>query len=131
VSGLRAELSGPNWGWRQTVTGKASQLASPDGNSGCLGARIVPAGDGRRSGLRAQLGIDLVHVILDGLLGQHELGGDLAVGVTLRDQRHDLGLAQRQAERSRHAGDIAGPQSHLRAMATSGVVIRRMLRRRP
>src|SRR5450631_3982359 len=70
---------------------------------------VAPAGDGGRAGLRAELGVDAVHVIFHGLLGEHQMGRDLTIGVTLGDERHDLGFAQRQAERAGHAGDAAGP----------------------
>src|SRR5580692_7517347 len=81
---------------------------------------VAPAGDGGRPGLRPELGVDAVHVILDGLLGQHQLGRDLPVGITFRDQCHDLGFAEGQAERAGQAGDAAGPQSNLQATATTG-----------
>src|SRR3984957_4290058 len=81
---------------------------------------VAPARDGGRPGLGSELGVDAVHVILDGLLGQHQLGRDLPVGVTLRDQGHDLGFAQGQAERAGQAGDAPGPQSNLQATATTG-----------
>src|SRR5258705_9692394 len=78
-------------------------------NPGSGQVPVAPAGDGRGAGLGPQLGVDAVHVILDSLLGEHQMGRDLAVGVTLGDERHDLGFAQGQAERAGQAGDAAGP----------------------
>src|SRR6202035_4341761 len=72
---------------------------------------MVPPGDGRGPGGRTELGVDPVDMILDGLLGEDQLAGDLAVGVPVRDERHDLGLAGGKAERADHSRDAAG--SHL------------------
>src|ERR1700680_3060793 len=70
---------------------------------------IVPPGDGRRTGCRTELGVDPFDMVFDGLLDEEQLAGDLAVGVPVRDERHDLGLAGGKAERADHSGDAAGP----------------------
>ena len=42
----------------------------------------------------AELGVDPPDVVLHGLLGQEQASGDLPVGLTVRDERHDLHLAR-------------------------------------
>src|ERR1035441_2168225 len=72
-------------------------------------AYVVPAGDGGRAGAGPEFRVNPVDVILDGLLGEDQLAGDLAVGVAFRDESHDLRLARGKAERADHSGDAAGP----------------------
>src|ERR1035438_9739552 len=72
-------------------------------------AYVIPAGDGGRAGAGTELCVNPVEGILDGLLGEDQLAGDLAVGVPFRDESHDLRLARRKAERADHSGDAAGP----------------------
>src|ERR1700730_9303631 len=72
-------------------------------------AYVIPAGDGGRAGAGTELRVNPVDVILDGLLGEDQLAGDLAVGVAFRDESHDLRLACGKAERADHSGDAAGP----------------------
>jgi len=36
-------------------------------------------------------------VVFDGFLGENELGSDFTVGVPVRDERHDFGLAYGKA----------------------------------
>src|SRR5690349_1690791 len=68
----RNELAGSGL---STETGGASAVAG-----------FGPADDGRRAGLRANLCVDPVYVVLHGLLGEHEPGGDFAVGVPCCDE---------------------------------------------
>src|ERR1039457_5881880 len=72
-------------------------------------AYIIPAGDGGRAGAGPELRVNPVDVILDGLLGEDQLAGDLAGGGPFRGEGHDLRLARRKAERADHSGDTAGP----------------------
>src|SRR6266851_4727065 len=78
------------------------------GSGGVL-ADVTPAGDRRRARTGAEFGIDPVHMVLNGLLGEHQLRRDLAVGVPLRDKRHDLSLTDGKAERASHRVHAAGP----------------------
>src|ERR1039458_3131565 len=72
-------------------------------------AYVVPAGDGGRAGAGPEFRVNPVDVILDGLLGEDQLAGDLAVGGAFRDEGRDLRLARGKAERADHSGDAAGP----------------------
>src|SRR5262249_47234722 len=60
------------------------------------GAGRKPVRDRRRPGVDAEFGVDAPDMVLDRLLGEEQVGGDLAVGVPAGDQRHDLELAGRQ-----------------------------------
>src|SRR5688572_13657638 len=59
--------------------------------------RLLPAGppepDGGDARVHAELGVDAVDVVLDGLLAEEQALRDLAVGLTRGDEVHDLGLA--------------------------------------
>src|SRR5690606_24743486 len=57
-----------------------------------LAGRGAPPSDRGRARPYAELGVDPVHMVLDGLLTQEETPSDLAIGVTGGDQLHDLGL---------------------------------------
>src|ERR1039458_8601859 len=61
-------------------------------------AYVVPAGDGGRARAGPEFRVNPVDVILDGLLGEDQLAGDLAVGVPFRDESHDLRLARGKPE---------------------------------
>src|SRR5215469_15196415 len=60
------------------------------------GARRKPVRDRLRPGVDAEFGVDAPDVVLDRLLGEEQMRGDLAIGVPAGDQRHDLELAGRQ-----------------------------------
>src|ERR1700742_3937236 len=60
------------------------------------GVGTEPVLDGRGAGAYAELGVDAANVVLDGLLRQEQVRGDLAVRVAPSDQGHDLALARRQ-----------------------------------
>src|SRR5437764_5563885 len=55
---------------------------------------LAPVGDGGGPRAHAELGVDAADVVLHGLLGQEQASGDLPVGLTVRDERHDLHLAR-------------------------------------
>src|SRR5579862_7890756 len=75
-------------------------------------ARGAPVGDGRGPRADAELGVDPPDVVLHRLLGQEQPGGDLAVGLPVGDERHDLGFSRGQpgrlagAVRAVQAGDL-------------------------
>lgn len=54
-----------------------------------------PGGD-PGAGLEAELGHHVLEVLADGLLGNGELGRDLPIGESARDQAGDLGFAPGQ-----------------------------------
>jgi hypothetical protein len=54
--------------------------------------------DRRRPGVDAEFGVDAPDVVLHRLLGEEQVGSDLAVGMPAGDQRHDLELTGRQPE---------------------------------
>jgi len=41
--------------------------------------------------------LDPVYVVFDRFFGKNKPGGDFTVGVPIRDERHDFGLAYRKA----------------------------------
>ena len=67
---------------------------------------LAPVGDGGGPRAHAELGVDPADVVLDGLLGQEQAGGDLPVGLAVRDEGHNLCLAGGQPVRFPRA--IAG-----------------------
>src|SRR5215470_12233435 len=66
------------------------------GGAGAV-AGVGPPDDGCRPRFGAQLCVDPVYVVFDGFLGENELGSDFTVGVPVRDERHDFGLAYGKA----------------------------------
>src|SRR5579862_2128071 len=76
------------WRWSPARAGGSWMRVSP---------RVAPVRDGGGAGADAELGIDSPDVVLHGLLGEEQAGGDFAVGLPVRDEGHDLCLARRQA----------------------------------
>src|SRR5215470_7332588 len=72
-----------------------AQLSEAGGASTVAG--IGPLDDGRRPRFGAQLCVDPVYVVFDRFLGKNELGSDFTVGVPVRDERNDFGLAYGKA----------------------------------
>src|SRR5580698_7794829 len=60
------------------------------------GTGPAPVGDSGGAVADAELGVDPPDVILHGFLRQEQAGGDLAVGLPVRDERHHLDLARGQ-----------------------------------
>src|SRR5215467_3523215 len=77
------------------TTPARKQLAEAGGASAVAG--VGPPDDGCRPRFGAQLCVDPVYVVFDGFLGENELGSDFTVGVPVRDERHDFGLAYGKA----------------------------------
>src|SRR5579862_3727887 len=82
--------------WRWTAA-PVFTVGAPHASRVGVFPRVAPVGDGGGAGTDAELGVDPPDVVLHGLLGQEQAGGDLAVGLPVRDQRHDLNLTRRQA----------------------------------
>src|SRR5215469_17431354 len=72
-------------------------------------AGVGPADDRRRPGIGSEFGVDPVHVVFHGLLGEYKAGGNLPVRVPVRDKGHDLSFARRKAQRARVARHAGGP----------------------
>src|SRR5215472_2322621 len=87
-----------------------AQVSTEAGGASAV-AGFGPADDGRRAGLRADLCVDPVYVVLHRLLGEHQPGGDFAVGVPVCDERHDFGLSRRKAKWVSCTGCRGGPHS--------------------
>src|SRR5215831_15678605 len=94
--------------WQPRAGG--GQVSADSGGTSTV-AGFGPADDGRRAGFRAHLCVDPVYVVLDRLLGEHKPGGDFAVRVPCRDERHDFGLARRKTKRASCRGCRSGPHS--------------------
>src|SRR5215831_8299857 len=90
-------------------------------------ACVGPADDGRRPGIGSEFGVNPVHVVFHGLLGEHKAGCDLPVRVPLRDKRHDLRLARRKAQRARVARHAGGPHLTSAHPNTSEYVARHVI----
>src|SRR5262252_7717013 len=101
----------PGDGWLEAEQASGRRgLSTEAGGVGAV-AGFGPAADGRRAGLRANLRVDPVYVVLHRLLGEHQPGGDFAVGVPGCDERHDFGLSRRKAKWVSCTGCRGGPHS--------------------
>src|SRR6266550_8382183 len=89
VSRVRRQATyGSASAWATRVEGLPAGTVQGSAEAGRASAvaGFGPADDGRRAGFRAYLCVDPVYVVLDRLLGEHEPGGDFAVGVPCRDE---------------------------------------------
>src|SRR2546421_2642922 len=90
-------IRSPFRGRGPTTEGPAERAGCPRG-AGRLPVRgpggLAPVGDGGGPGAHAELRVDPADVVLHGLLGQEQASGDLPVGLTVRDEGHDLHLAR-------------------------------------
>src|SRR5262245_7418218 len=76
-----------------TAAGTAIGRITPPGYSG---SRVGDPDSDLAAVGEAELGEDVLHVVLRGALGQMQLGGDLPVGQTARHRDGDLVLARSQ-----------------------------------
>jgi hypothetical protein len=60
-------------------------------------AGFGPPDDGHGPRFGAELCVDPVYVVFDRFFGENQLGSDFTVGVPIRNERHDFGLAYGKA----------------------------------